>query len=125
MQTVATHLAAVLLGAGIVLAAMSMGARQAGRTSRYLERTDARQRAILEAERARLLNLHLAKNPEHLAALQWSSPAQPPPPDPALAGRPGVDPLAAVLADYHADLNELPDPEMDELDDAALRVARH
>jgi hypothetical protein len=118
MQTVITHLAAVALGSGLVLLAGWLTGRQQNGTSRYLQRQDARARAVLEADRARLLNLLLAKTPVEAAQLQWTSPAQPPPPDPELAADAGPDPAGL----YTPDLNEL---GWDETDDAALRAARH
>lgn len=119
MTEVLTHLAAVTLGALLVLAASWMTSRQQNGTSRYLQRQDARARGVLEADRARLLNLLLARTPAEAAQLQWTAPAQPPPPDPELAR--DADPDPAGL--YTPDPNEL--GEWDETDDAALRAARH
>lgn len=123
MDPIFSHLAAVALGAVLVLVASALTARQASRPQRHLERADARSRAVLEADRARLLNLLLARTPEEATALAWTSPAQPPPPDPTLL-EPG-DPRSAAAALYTPDLNELTDPDADAFDDAALHAARH
>lgn len=79
--------------------------------------------AVLEADRARLLNLVLAMrqtgqvpDPGMLAALQATAPAQPPQADRELAGS---DQLTDYLMGFTADPNEL-----DANDDAAFDLAR-
>lgn len=124
MESVVSHLLAVALGASLVLAAMWLSHRQQGRTSRYLERQDARARSVLEADRSRWANLALQLaqgQPATAQQLTATAPAQPPGPDPALTP---PDPYAAAAGLYTADPNDLPDDLMSELDDAALGIAR-
>jgi hypothetical protein len=107
----------LLAGGMAVAAGVALGVRAAGQPA--LERRFDRAMAILEADRSRLLNLLLARTPTDALALQATSPAHPPGPDPTLTGRRPDQPTVGDL--YTEDLNEL---GWDAEDDAALRVAR-
>lgn len=115
-------LAATAVGSLVTGAAFLLGSRSAARPARATERRLDRAWAVLEADRARMLNLLLARTPTELAMLASSSPAHPPAPDPdlgmpaALTGRPD---LLDDEPEYVGDPNE-----MDSLDDAALHLAR-
>lgn len=112
-----TLLVATAAGSGLTAGAFLLGGRGAARPARVTERRLDRAWQTLEADRARLLNLLLAKDPASLALLQSSSPAQPPAPDQSL----GLPPeLTTELGPSYA-----ADPyELDTLDDAALDLAR-
>lgn len=125
---VVTHLAAVALGALLVLAATELAGRRAAAPTRHLERQDARARAVLEADRSRWSNLALTLAQGmrvSLPELVQTAPAQPPPPDRDLAGRDGPDPEEILSRLYTGDPHELTDEEQDQFDDAALGIARH
>lgn len=128
MTAVITHLAAVLLGALLVLAATELASRRAAAPTRHLERQDARSRGVLEADRARWSNLALTLAqgmPVSLPELVRTAPAQPPPPDRTLAALAEPDPADILARLYTGDPNELTDEEQDRFDDAALDLARH
>lgn len=128
MTPVITHLAAVLLGALLVLAATELASRRAAAPTRHLERQDARARAVLEADRSRWssLALTLAQGMRvGLPELVQTAPAQPPGPDRDLTGPPEQDPAEILARLYTGDPHELTDEEQDRFDDAALSLLRH
>jgi len=110
-------LAAAVLGAATTAGGFLLAGRTAARPARTLERRLDRAWQTLEADRARMLTLLLAKDPQTFAVLQSTAPAHAPAPDPDLG--PGPDPYDQLGGEFAADVSDL-----DALDEFALRSAR-